>query len=86
MRIGRFFRARCRGPEPVATTTGCSSRLCTVFSVHNWPALPERVSNWNRAWKRFERAEQAGVFEIFFDQFAALSSSAPRRTRCVASS
>jgi transposase len=48
------------------------------FSVHNisWRALPERLGKWNSVWKRFDRLSKAGVFEIFFDHLAALSSSA----------
>ncbi|MCL6645549.1 MAG: transposase [Dehalococcoidia bacterium] len=48
------------------------------FSVHNisWRALPERFGNWNSVWKRFNRLSKAGVFEMFFDHLAALSSSA----------
>ena len=47
------------------------------FSVHNitWRALPERFGKWNSVWKRFDRLSKAGVFEIFFDHLAALSSS-----------
>jgi transposase len=48
------------------------------FSVHNvtWRALPERFGKWNSVWRRFDRLSRAGVFEIFFDHLAALSSSA----------
>jgi len=48
------------------------------FSVHNitWRALPERFGNWNSVWKRFHRLSKAGVFEVFFDHLASLSSSA----------
>ena len=48
------------------------------FAVHNitWRALPERFGNWNSVWKRFYRLSKVGVFEIFFDHLAALSSSA----------
>ena len=48
------------------------------FSVHNitWRALPERFGNWNSVWKRFNRLSKAGVFEVFFDHLASLSSSA----------
>jgi len=47
-------------------------------SGHNisWRALPERFGKWNSVWKRFDRLSKAGVFEIFFDHLAALSSSA----------
>ncbi|WAJ29467.1 transposase [Jeongeupella avenae] len=48
------------------------------FSTHNitWRALPERFGKWNSVWKRFDRLSKAGVFEIFFDHLASLSSSA----------
>lgn len=48
------------------------------FAVHNitWRALPERFGNWNSVWKRFDRLSKAGVFELFFDHLASLSSSA----------
>src|ERR1700743_512179 len=48
------------------------------FPVHNviWRALPERFGKWNSVWKRFDRLSRAGVFEIFFDHLAALSSPA----------
>ena len=48
------------------------------FSVHNitWRALPERFGHWNSVWKRFDRLSKAGVFEVFFDHLASLSSSA----------
>lgn len=48
------------------------------FSTHNvtWRALPERFGKWNSVWKRFDRLSKAGVFEVFFDHLAALSSSA----------
>jgi len=48
------------------------------FSVHSitWRALPERFGKWNSVWKRFDRLSKAGVFEIFFDHLASLSSSA----------
>lgn len=48
------------------------------FSVHNisWRALPERFGKWNSVWKRFDRLSKAGVFEVFFDHLAGLSSSA----------
>lgn len=48
------------------------------FAVHNitWRALPERFGKWNSVWKRFDRLSKAGVFEMFFDHLASLSSSA----------
>ena len=48
------------------------------FAVHNitWRALPERFGKWNSVWKRFDRLSKAGVFEMFFDHLACLSSSA----------
>lgn len=48
------------------------------FSVHNitWRALPERFGKWNSVWKRFDRLSKAGVFEVFFDRLASLSTSA----------
>lgn len=48
------------------------------FAVHNitWRALPEAFGKWNSVWKRFDRLSKAGVFEVFFDHLAALSSSA----------
>src|SRR5512134_3820995 len=48
------------------------------FAVHNitWRALPERFGQWNSVWKRFDRLSKAGVFEMFFDPLACLSSSA----------
>jgi transposase len=48
------------------------------FSVHNITlrALPERFGKWNSVWKRFDRLSKAGVFEMFFDHLASLSSSA----------
>jgi transposase len=57
--------------------TGCFSKL-HYFSTHNitWRALPERFGKWNSVWKRFDRLSKAGVFEIFFDHLASLSSSA----------
>ena len=47
------------------------------FSVHNitWRALPVRFGKWNSVWKRFDRLSKAGVFELFFDHLASLSSS-----------
>lgn len=47
------------------------------FSTHNvtWRALPERFGKWNSVWKRFDRLSKAGVFEMFFDHLASLSSS-----------
>jgi len=48
------------------------------FSVHNitWRALPERFGKWNSVWKRFDRLSKSGVFALFFDHLASLSSSA----------
>jgi transposase len=48
------------------------------FSVHNitWRALPQRFGKWNSVWKRFDRLSKAGVFELFFEHLASLSSSA----------
>jgi transposase len=48
------------------------------FAVHNitWRALPERFGKWNSVWKRFDRLSKAGVFEMFFEHLASLSSSA----------
>ena len=47
------------------------------FSTHNitWRVLPERFGKWKSVWKRFDRLSKAGVFEVFFDHLAALSSS-----------
>ena len=41
-----------------------------------WRDLPERFGNWNSVWKRFSRLSQSGVFEAFFEAFAALSGTA----------
>ncbi|QKV18270.1 transposase [Oricola thermophila] len=48
------------------------------FAVHNvtWRALPERFGKWNSIWKRFDRLSKAGVFDVFLDHLANLSSSA----------
>lgn len=48
------------------------------FANHNitWRALPERFGNWNSVWKRFSRLSRSGVFELFFDSLASLSTSA----------
>jgi transposase len=48
------------------------------FTHHNitWRALPERFGNWNSVWKRFSRLSRSGVFELFFDTLASLSTSA----------
>lgn len=48
------------------------------FSVNNitWRGLPERYGQWNSVWKRFSRLSKAGVFEIFFEHLASLSTSA----------
>lgn len=48
------------------------------FSVNNitWRGLPERYGHWNSVWKRFSRLSKAGVFEIFFEHLASLSTSA----------
>jgi transposase len=48
------------------------------FSVHNvsWRALPERFGAWNSIWKRFWRLSRSGVFEVFFETLASLSTSA----------
>ena len=48
------------------------------FTVENvrWRALPERFGHWNSVWKRFDRLSKAGVFEVFFDTLASMSSTA----------
>jgi transposase len=48
------------------------------FAVHNitWRALPAEFGNWNSVWKRFWRLSQSGVFDAFFEAFAAMSDSA----------
>jgi transposase len=48
------------------------------FTVDNvrWRALLERFGAWNGVWKRFDRLGKAGVFEVFFDKLASMSSSA----------
>lgn len=48
------------------------------FSVNNitWRGLPERYGRWNSVWKRFSRLSKSGVFEIFFEHLASLSTSA----------
>ncbi|MDH4992386.1 transposase [Aquamicrobium lusatiense] len=48
------------------------------FSVNNntWRGLPARYGHWNSVWKRFSRLSKAGVFEIFFEHLASLSTSA----------
>jgi transposase len=48
------------------------------FSVNNitWRGLPERYGHWNSVWKRFSRLSKAGVFELFFEHLASLSTSA----------
>ncbi|MCF1475452.1 transposase, partial [Agrobacterium vitis] len=44
--------------------------------------LPERYGHWNSVWKRFSRLSKAGVFEIFFEHLASLSTSADLVQRC----
>jgi transposase len=48
------------------------------FAVHNitWRTLPERFGKWNSVWKRLDRLSKGGVFEMFFEHLASLSSSA----------
>ncbi|QKV18279.1 transposase [Oricola thermophila] len=48
------------------------------FAVHNvtWRALPERFGKGNSIWKRFDRLSKAGVFDVFLDHLANLSSAA----------
>jgi transposase len=38
--------------------------------------LPERFGPWNSVGNRFDRLSKAGVFEVFFDALASMSSSA----------
>src|ERR1700677_2706396 len=56
----------------------CFLEALHFFTVENvrWRALPERFGHWNSVWKRFDRLSEAGVFEVFFDALAAMSSSA----------
>ena len=48
------------------------------FTLHNitWRALPPEFGPWNSVWKRFWRLREAGVFEVFFETLADLSSTA----------
>lgn len=48
------------------------------FALNNitWRGLPERFGKWNSVWKRFSRLSRSGVFELFFDSLASLSTSA----------
>ncbi|MFC3323606.1 hypothetical protein [Mesorhizobium cantuariense] len=54
---------------------GASRRVISAGAVPH-RALPERFGKWNSVWKRFDRLSKAGVFELFFDHLAGLSSSA----------
>ena len=72
-----YSAPRCRGGA-----TGSNDRLFLealhYFSVNNitWRGLPERYGHWNNVWKRFSRLSKSGVFEIFFEHLASLSTSA----------
>jgi len=48
------------------------------FTVHNitWRALPTEFGNWNSVWKRFWRLSRSGVFDVFFEALAQLSTTA----------
>ena len=48
------------------------------FTLHNitWRALPPEFGPWNSVWKRFWRLREAGVFEVFFETLAGLSTTA----------
>src|SRR5215211_8081596 len=48
------------------------------FTLHNitWRALPPEFGPWNSIWKRFWRLREAGVFEVFFETLAGLSTTA----------
>jgi transposase len=48
------------------------------FTLHNitWRALPPEFGRWNSVWKRFWRLREAGVFEVFFETLAGLSTTA----------
>ena len=48
------------------------------FTVHNitWRALPVEFGNWNSVWKRFWRLSRSGVFDVFFEALAQLSTTA----------
>ena len=48
------------------------------FTLHNitWRALPPEFGLWNSVWKRFWRLREAGVFEVFFETLAGLSTTA----------
>lgn len=65
--------ARSQGPR-LPTVPGALHHI----SVHSitWWALPDRFGKWYNLWKRFDRLSKVCVFETFFDDFAALSSSA----------
>ena len=69
--------ASCCGATRVEMT-GCFLWALHCFSVNSiiWRSLPQRYGHWNSVWKRFSRLSKSGVFEVFFEHLASLSTSA----------
>ena len=72
-----FDSAQTRSGEPGADDRRFLEAM-HHFTVHNitWRALPAEFGKWNSVWKRFWRLSGSGVFDVFFETLAQLSTTA----------